>query len=252
MKVDGNAVVVSENGTDWTVVFEETIEHAEWTNTSVSLAEYAGKGVLVGVRHYNCTGFYFLAVDNFALTVEEPAKLDAPTNLRASIRQDVPEYNYKFEITVAWDAVEGAKGYEVYVNTEKEQNFHMGYTNGTAYVIGTDQETTFEFYVVAFNDETESEPSEVYTVVVEDDAIEEMNASFNVYPNPVNDRLYIEAETEIEEVVIYDIYGRVQNLRNSETQKLRNSIDVSEFNSGVYFVKVVTENGEVVKRFIKK
>ena len=184
--------------------------------------------------------------------IEPAAKLAAPTNLRASIRQDVPEYNYKFEITVAWDAVEGAKGYEVYVNTEKEQNFHMGYTNGTAYVIGTDQETTFEFYVVAFNDETESEPSEVYTVVVEDDAIEEMNASFNVYPNPVNDRLYIEAETEIEEVVIYDIYGRVQNLRNSETQKLRNSIDVSEFNSGVYFVKVVTENGEVVKRFIKK
>ena len=184
--------------------------------------------------------------------IEPAAKLDAPTNLRATIRQDVPDYDYKYEITVAWDAVEGAKGNDVYVNTEKEQNFHMGYTNGTAYVIGTDQETTFEFYVVAFNDETESEPSEVYTVVVEDDAIEEMNASFNVYPNPVNDRLYIEAETEIEEVVIYDIYGRVQNLRNSETQKLRNSIDVSEFNSGVYFVKVVTENGEAVQRFIKK
>ena len=246
------AVVVSENGTDWTVVFEETIEHAEWTNTSVSLAEYAGKGVLVGVRHYNCTGFYFLAVDNFALTVEEPAKLAAPTNLRAYIRQDIPGYNYKYEITMAWDAVEGAIGYDVFVNTATEQDFHMGHTNGTAYVAGSDKEGTLEFYVVAFNDETESDPSEPYTITIVDDAVEEMTSSFNIYPNPVSDKLYIETEAEIEEVVIYDIYGRVQNLRNSETQKLRNSIDVSEFNSGVYFVKVVTENGEAVQRFIKK
>ena len=105
---------------------------------------------------------------------------------------------------------------------------------------------------MAFNDETESDPSEPYTIVIKDDAVEELNASFNIYPNPVEDRLYIEAETEIEEVVIYDIYGRVQNLRNSETQKLRNSIDVTNLNSGVYFVKVVTEKGEAVQRFVKK
>ena len=246
------AVVVSENGTDWTVVFEETIEHAEWTNTSVSLAEYAGKGVLVGVRHYNCTGFYFLAVDNFALTVEEPAKLDAPTNLRATIRQDVPDYDYKFEITVAWDAVEGAKGYDVYVNTEKQQDFHMGYTNGTAYVMGSNQETTFEFYVVAFNDETESDPSEIYTVTVVDDAIEEKNASFNVYPNPVSDRLVIETEATIENVTIYTVTGVMIGQQSTVNSQQSLSIDVTDLNSGVYFVKVVTSEGEAVQRFIKK
>ena len=182
--------------------------------------------------------------------IEPAAKLDAPTNLRAAIRQDVPDYDYKFEITVAWDAVEGAKGYDVFVNTEKEQDFHMGYTNGTAYVIGTDQETTFEFYVVAFNDETESDPSEVYTVVVEDDAIEEMNASFNVYPNPVNDKLVIETEEIVKEVVVYDVYGRQQD--NKTTRQQGNlSVDVTNLNSGVYFVKVVTENGETVKRILK-
>ena len=183
--------------------------------------------------------------------IEPAAKLDAPTNLRAYIRQDVPDYNYKYEITTAWDAVEGAKGYDVYVNTEIAQDFHMGYTNGTEYVIGTDQETTFEFYVVAFNDETESEPSEVYTVVVEDDAIEEMNASFNVYPNPVNDKLYIEAETEIEEVVVYDIYGRQQDYKTTRLQG-GVEVDLASMKSGVYFVKVVTENGEAVQRFVKE
>ena len=73
----------------------------------------------------------------------------------------------------------------------------------------------------------------------------------NVYPNPVKDRLYIETSTQIQSVEVYDIYGRVQNLRNSETQKLRNSIDVSNLNSGIYFVKVKTEEGNIVKRIIK-
>ncbi|MBO7286652.1 MAG: hypothetical protein J6U85_00305, partial [Bacteroidales bacterium] len=53
---------------------------------------------------------------------ERAPQLDAPTNLRAYIRQDIPDYNYKYEITMAWDAVEGAQGYDVFVNTTKEQD----------------------------------------------------------------------------------------------------------------------------------
>ena len=188
-----------------------------------------------------------------ATTLAVPEILAAPTNLRAYIRQDVPDYNYKYEITMAWDAVEGAQGYDVFVNTTKEKDFYLGYTGGTAYVAGSNEETTFEFYIVAFNQDKglESAPSEICTVTVVDDAVEEMTSSFNIYPNPVNDKLYIETESEIEEVVVYDVYGRVQNLSNSATQQLSNSIDVTDLNSGVYFVKVVTENGEAVKRIIK-
>ena len=76
---------------------------------------------------------------------------------------------------------------------------------------------------------------------------------FEIYPNPVNDRLYIETQalTQTLTIEIYDIYGRVQILRNSETQKLSNSIDVSNLKSGIYFVKVRTEEGDIVKRIIK-
>ena len=95
----------------------------------------------------------------------------------------------------------------------------------------------------------ESEPSEICTVTVVDDAIEEMNASFNIYPNPVNDKLYIETQTQTQTVEIYDVYGRQQSMVNGQQSTV---IDVTDLNSGVYFVKVVTENGEAVKRFIKK
>ena len=182
---------------------------------------------------------------------DEPATLAAPTNLRATIRQDVEGFGYKFEITMAWDAVEGADGYDVYVNTATVQDYQMGYTNGTAYVAGSNTEGTLEFYVIAFNDETESVPSEPYTITIVDDAVEEMTASFNVYPNPVNDRLYIETEAEVKEVVVYDVYGRHQ-VTETPSHQGNMTVDVRNLSNGVYFVKVVTENGEVVKRFIKK
>ena len=87
----------------------------------------------------------------------------------------------------------------------------------------------------------------------EDDAVEEMtSASFNVYPNPVNDRLYIEAETEVKEIVIYTITGVIAGQQSTVNGQQTLSIDVKDLNSGVYFVKVVTENGEMVKRFIKQ
>ena len=90
--------------------------------------------------------------------------------------------------------------------------------------------------------EEEPEPGE---------GIEEVTSSINMYPNPVNDKLYIEAEMEVEEVIVYDIYGRPQD---HKTTRLQGNlvVDVANLNSGIYFVKVVTENGETVRRFVKK
>ena len=76
------------------------------------------------------------------------------------------------------------------------------------------------------------------------------NSSLDLHPNPVNDKLYIETEVEVEEVVVYDVYGRCQELSAVSCQP--SVIDVSGLNSGVYFVKVVTSEGETVKKIIKQ
>ena len=162
----------------------------------------------------------------------------------------------KNELRLSWDAVEGATEYNIYEGDEV-----IGTVTVTSFdMTDLDSNREYCFELTAVNDGGESDKTEeVCEITLADEpepevpgeGVEENAASFNVYPNPVNDRLYIEAETEIEEVVVYDVYGRVQNLRNSETQKLRNSIDVTNLNSGIYFVKVVTANGETVKRFIK-
>ena len=119
----------------------------------------------------------------------------------------------------------------------------------------------YKFVSWVENGEVISETSEYSFVVTRDvelianfvstEGVEELSSLFNIYPNPVNDKLYIEAEMEVEEVVVYDIYGRPQD---HKTTRLQGNlvVDVANLNSGIYFVKVVTENGEAVQRFIKK
>ena len=76
--------------------------------------------------------------------------------------------------------------------------------------------------------------------------------SVDIYPNPVNDKIYVDIETgvEIEDVLIYDIYGRRLDL--SAVSHQPSVIDVKNLKSGIYFVKIKTEEGNIVKRFIKQ
>ena len=78
------------------------------------------------------------------------------------------------------------------------------------------------------------------------------DVNVNIYPNPVDDRLYIETLTQTltQTIEIYDIYGRRQQLSAISHQP--SVIDVSNLNSGIYFVKISTEEGDIVKRIIKK
>ena len=72
----------------------------------------------------------------------------------------------------------------------------------------------------------------------------------NVYPNPVKDRLYIETSTQTQSIEIYDVYGRLQVTKTPSHQGDL-SVDVSDLNSGIYFVKIKTEEGNIVKRIVK-
>ncbi len=81
------------------------------------------------------------------------------------------------------------------------------------------------------------------------------NTSFSLYPNPVNDRLYVnlkDAATEIYYVTISTITGRVvMMLPQPEWQ---NGIDISSLEAGVYTFQMMDKQSKSVttKKFIKK
>ena len=87
-----------------------------------------------------------------------------------------------------------------------------------------------------------------------EDGIEEIKTSFNIYPNPVDDILYIETNENINEIVIYDVRGcRVSKSTSLQVSKSMSvSMSMSSLKPGIYFINIITEKGNITKKFIKK
>jgi hypothetical protein len=89
--------------------------------------------------------------------------------------------------------------------------------------------------------------------------IEENNqlSSINIFPNPATNQLTIETgQLKIKSVEIYDVVGErllcTLTPNPSPSGEGSASIDVSKLSPGMYFVRVRTEKGEVVKKIIKQ
>jgi len=77
-------------------------------------------------------------------------------------------------------------------------------------------------------------------------------SAVHVYPNPTTGKLRItNYELRIEGIEIFDIYGRKISSHHLITTS-SNQIDISHLPEGVYFVKIQTEAGEVVKKVVKE
>ena len=176
-------------------------------------------------------------------TIEADPELEVPAVpvLEAKLASD--------SVLLTWKAVELATYYNVYYITNEGDKL-ISSLEGTEFKIKLSNPGEYCFYITAANLAGESEKSNTACVNY-GEGIEENAATFNIYPNPVSDNLYIETEAEVIEVVVYDVYGR-QQVAETPSHQGNLTIDVTNLNSGVYFVKVVTENGEAVQRFIKK
>ena len=77
-------------------------------------------------------------------------------------------------------------------------------------------------------------------------------ASLRVYPNPTTGELTItNYELGITSIEIFDIYGRNLLSNHLITSSSSHLINIAHFPAGVYFVKISTDVGEVVKKIVK-
>ena len=166
----------------------------------------------------------------------KPTAPVAPTNLLVTGLSTT-------SVKLVWGAVGNASSYKVYQGEVNIATVELP----TFTVEGLTIETEYCFTVSAVNEIGESEKSAESCGMTLGDGVEELISAFNIYPNPVNDKLYIETEVEIEEVSIFDVYGRQQVNMTTGQQ-----VDVANLNSGVYFVMIKTNEGVVTKRFVKK
>ena len=76
------------------------------------------------------------------------------------------------------------------------------------------------------------------------------NASVSIAPNPVKNNLTISANDIISSIQIYDVQGRL--IATQVNNSTSTTLDMSQQNLGVYFVKVITENGAKVEKIMKE
>ena len=68
----------------------------------------------------------------------------------------------------------------------------------------------------------------------------------SLYPNPTNDKLFIQGLSSSSRVSIYNVLGKLVL-----SQTISKEIDVKQLSKGIYIIKIIDEQKETVRKFIK-
>jgi hypothetical protein len=141
-------------------------------------------------------------------------------------------------------------GYNVYYAFDSDNFEIIGNTPDTTYVhYGAAVNGAHYYYVTSLYEEGESQPSDTAVVLVTNINQNELS-SFAVYPNPVKDYVNIKSENEIESLLIVNTGGQTMfKVASAKTTQL--NIDLSNFPSGVYLLRIKTNQGWKSRKIIK-
>ena len=157
--------------------------------------------------------------------LSDGGNVDMPEMINLKLCPDTYQFTW---IPGNWDE---EVGFAIYFHDEELYRVNFG-----------DIDTTFKKKPMFFEYELNCEPGDG----IETPTLSE--SSVNIYPNPVNNKLFVSTNSKIEAISIYTITGVMvynENISN-------NVIDVTSLNSGIYFVKINTKEGEIIERFVKK
>ena len=149
--------------------------------------------------------------------------------------------NADYEQVAAIPAVEGQLYYEYRDNLFDDTHEYV-YYRLTAFYLADDGETCESDYATTLDDPTQNH------VVIDLMATDEHHAaSLQLYPNPTNGCITIEQEG-MQKVMVYNAMGQV--LLNKETSSDVLQLDLSSFENGLYWIKVLAQNGTAVRSFV--
>jgi hypothetical protein len=166
----------------------------------------------------------------------------------------------KMEIYVSWDEVEGAEEYQLYRNgtllttVSSSEYTDTEIESGTQYCYNVrtycGEGSYSGFSAEACTQVGESEPDDPEDPE-DPDAVDELENNLMIYPNPANDFVKLSAVSgQLSVVKIYNCLGMM--VEEIEVNSNEIEINVSNYNSGVYFVEINTDKENSIIRIIKK
>ena len=228
-------VAVSTDGTNFTTIQEWTMtskgekavrdgrDQGNWYQKTVDLSDYAGEEIYIAIRHFNCTDMFYLDVDDVELSVA--AK---------SVRSEIVGYNiYRSEDGITYEliATVGADVYEYF---------------------DAPGAGTYYYQVTAiYDDGCESEPAvsglnpEENFVMVGVTGVGETSDNVNLFPNPTKGNVTIQAK-DMNRITVVTVLGQV--VFDTELDQDEYILNMAQFTTGMYMVRIYTDEGVTVKR----
>jgi hypothetical protein len=134
-----------------------------------------------------------------------------------------------------------SNNYDIYYWNDGDDNYQRTFS-GSNLGFGQHQFSLFASY----NGFTDSDTT-IINVLDAINVTEINNDDFKIYPNPASNFVNIETNN-IVNIEISDVRGT--KVYSSLINKGCNNINIDEFEEGVYFVKLIFDNGVKVQRFV--
>ena len=154
------------------------------------------------------------------------------------------------EITVSVEPSEGGTAtgggtyhYGAEVTIELENNEDWAFRNWTENGIVVSEEKTYTFTAT---ENRHFVANLEYTVGIS----EQSGNKTLIYPNPVNEKLTVEAQEIISTVEIYNLMGALVYSQKDCTNKVE--INTADLPSGIYFIRLTNERVSETRRFVKE
>jgi hypothetical protein len=187
------------------------------------------------------------AIDNIRITSDGIEGCLPPTNLAVS---NVSSSS----ALVTWTAGGSESSWQVDYKLLSSVNWTTATAHTTSFTMtGLQSDSQYQIRVKAICTSGESLFTELVFYTTVGIAEHDLSQHVTLYPNPTQfvidlklDRNYL-GETECH---IYDMYGKLMRVLPIEEDIT--SIDVTNFASGVYIIRLTTEQGQVSKRFVKQ
>jgi len=158
------------------------------------------------------------------------------------------------QVILNWTAPESeyVTGFDVFRNDSliehvtKTTNF---YTDNTSYL----EDGDYKYCVVPVYPYSCTFEKKCFETYISNVGIKSYSYALRLYPNPANNELRI-TNYELRDGVIeiYDVYGRRLLSNHLITSSSHHLINISSLSSGVYFIRLIDEQGSAVQRFIKE
>ena len=164
----------------------------------------------------------------------------APVTNLNGYYQNTPEFGEA--IFIEWDEPEGVVSYELYIGGELADTFEPGGLPLVIYGLEGYPALTLPIGVVAVYPDCQSE---MVTVNVNYDEVPENQAEIALFPNPTKDNVTIKA-AGMRHITVTSVLGQV--VYDAEVDDNEVILNMSQYNAGVYMVRVVTATGVGTRR----